>query len=187
MASEKTLYWLAVALMALLVGNHFANKYEGSCLADRAAAVVERLSGNATELFSLGQSMFAGSSRMVPEVAMARVQGRFASMQAGIARQQAACARLQAQQARIMALQQMSQIRVICPARKYKSESHKSKLSPTKGQFDAFVTRQRGSRPGTDVRFENIPASFCVREIPITRRTPCPKHRNSTSSAFSAI
>jgi hypothetical protein len=28
MASEKVLYWMAVAVMALFVGNHFAKKYD---------------------------------------------------------------------------------------------------------------------------------------------------------------
>jgi len=123
MASEKTFYWLTVAIMAVLLGNHFANKYEGSCLSDRVMAVVRQLSGDATELSAMGQSMFSGSPRMAaPELAMARVQGRFASMQAGIARQQAACARIEAQRARMMALQQMSQMRVICPRQRIQVE-----------------------------------------------------------------
>ena len=123
MASEKTFYWLTVAIMAVLLGNHFANKYEGSCLSDRVMAVVRQLSGDATELSAMGQSMFSGSPRMIaPELAMARVQGRFASMQAGISRQQAACARIEAQRARMMALQQMSQMRVICPRQRIQVE-----------------------------------------------------------------
>ncbi|HZP61856.1 MAG TPA: hypothetical protein VFB28_00465 [Terriglobales bacterium] len=116
MASEKTFYWLAVAIMTVLLGNHFAAKYQRPCLADRAMAAVQQLSSSATEFLAMGQNAFAGSPRLVmPELAMARVQGRFASMQAGIARQQAACARLEAQRARMMVLQQMSQMRVICP------------------------------------------------------------------------
>jgi hypothetical protein len=118
MASERTTYWMAVAVLTLFVGNHFANKYDGSCVADRAVAAVQRLSGGATRFAARAQSMFSGESRFAaPELAMARVQGQFASMEAGIARQQAACARLEAQRGRMMALEQMQnmRVRVVCP------------------------------------------------------------------------
>lgn len=116
MASEKTVYWVAVAVMAISVGNHFAKKYDGGCLTDRATAAVERLSTEANHLLAMGEMAFGATPRFsVPEVAMARVQSQFASMQAGIARQQAACARVQAQQARLMAFGQMQHLRVICP------------------------------------------------------------------------
>lgn len=116
MASERTIYWLAVAALALFVGNHFVNKYEGGCVADRAVAAVQRLSGGGTYFAARAQSMFSGESRFAaPELAMARVQSQFASMQAGMTRQQAACARLEAQRARMIALEQMRDMRVICP------------------------------------------------------------------------
>jgi hypothetical protein len=125
MASERTIYWMAVAVLALFAGNHFANKYDGSCLADRAMATVQRLSGEATHFAARAQSMFSGESRFAaPELAMARVQGQFASMQAGIARQQAACARLEAQRARMMALEQIQhvRVRVACPRQSVRVE-----------------------------------------------------------------
>lgn len=116
MASEKAIYWVAVAAMTILLGNHFAKNYEGGCLTDRATATVQQLSAEANHLLAMGQMAFGATSRFTgPEIAMARVQGRFASMQAGIARQQAACARLEAQHARLMAMQQMQHVRVICP------------------------------------------------------------------------
>jgi hypothetical protein len=116
MASEKTVYWVAVAVMAVFLGNHFANKYQGGCVGDRAVATVQRLSGEVGHFLAMGQVGFGSTPRFVgPELAMARVQSGFASMQADIARQQAACARMEAQHARMMALQQMQHIRVICP------------------------------------------------------------------------
>jgi hypothetical protein len=116
MASEKTVYWVAVAVMAVFLGNHFANKYQGGCVEDRAVATVQRLSGEVGHFLAMGQVTFGSAPRLVaPEMAMARAQNGFASMQADIARQQAACARLEAQHARMMALQQMQHIRVICP------------------------------------------------------------------------
>lgn len=116
MASEKAVYWVAVAVMAVSLGNHFANKYDAGCLADRAMATVQRLSSEAGHFLAMGQVAFGAAPRFsTPQVAMARVQSGFASIQADIARQQAACARLEAQHARIMALQQMQHIRVVCP------------------------------------------------------------------------
>lgn len=116
MASEKAVYWLAVALMTISLGNHFANRYSGGCLADRAMATVQRLSAEADHFLAMGQVAFGAAPRFAtPEVSMARVQSGFASMQANIARQQAACARLEAQHARMIALEQMRNMRVLCP------------------------------------------------------------------------
>jgi len=118
MASEKILYWAAVAVLAVFVGNHFANKYNGGCLADRAMAAVQRLSGEVTHFVGMAHGVVEGNATFAgPELAMAQVQSRFASLQADVARQQAACARLEAQRARMMALEQMQhmRVRVACP------------------------------------------------------------------------
>jgi len=118
MASEKILYWAAVAVLAVFVGNHFANKYSGGCLANRAMAAAQGLSGEATHFVAMARDVLGGTPRFAgPELAMAQVQSHFASLQAGVARQQAACARLEAQRARMMALQQMQHVpvRMICP------------------------------------------------------------------------
>ena len=116
MASEKTIYWMAVALMAVSLGNHFTNKYESGCLADWAMATVQRLSAEANHFLAMGQVAFSATPRFsAPQATLARVQSGFASMQADIARQQAACARLEAQHARMIALEQMRNMRVLCP------------------------------------------------------------------------
>ena len=125
MASEKALYWVTVAVLAVFVGNHFANKYDGGCITDRAMAAVQRLSGGVTHFLAMGQVTLGNAPRLnVPELTMARVQSHFASMQANMARQQAACARLEAQRARMMALQQMQhmRVRVICPRQSVRVE-----------------------------------------------------------------
>jgi len=134
MASEKAVYWLAVALMTISLGNHFANKYEGGCLADRAMATVQRLSSEAGHFLAMGQVAFGAAPRFsTPQVAMARVQSGFASMQADIARQQAACARLEAQHARMMAIEQMRNIRVICPRQRLSVEVPQVQVIPGDG------------------------------------------------------
>ena len=125
MASEKILYWAAVAVLAVFVGNHFANKYSGGCLANRAMAAAQGLSGEATHFVTMARDVLGGTPRFAgPELAMAQVQSHFASLQAGVARQQAACARLEAQRARMMALQQMQhvRVRVICPRQSVRVE-----------------------------------------------------------------
>ena len=134
MTSEKAVYWVAVAVMAILLGNHFAKKYDGGCLTDRATATVQQLSVEASHLVAMGQMAFGVAPRFTgPEVAMTRVQGRFASMQAGIARQQAACARLEAKHARLMALQQMRNMRVVCPRQRVSVEIPQVPVIPTEG------------------------------------------------------
>ena len=134
MASEKTVYWVAVAVMAVFLGNHFANKYEGGYLANRTMAAVQQLSGEANHFLAMGQVALGSTPRFVaPEVAMARVQSGFASMQADIARQQAVCARLEAQRARLMALQEMQHIRVVCPRQRVNLEIPQVAVIPTDG------------------------------------------------------
>jgi hypothetical protein len=106
-----------VALLAVFIGHHFANKYNGGCHADRAMAAVQRLSSEATHFVAMAHDLLGESSTVaVPELAMAGAQGHFASLEADVARQQDACARLEAQRARILALQQIyPRVRVVCP------------------------------------------------------------------------
>ncbi|HXY14885.1 MAG TPA: hypothetical protein VEI26_10340 [Terriglobales bacterium] len=105
MSSEKTMYWVSVAVLAVVVGNHFVNRYQGGCVIDRATAAVQRLTADATHFSAMAQAVFAGNPQLAtPELQLARMQGRFASIEANMARQQAACARAQAHHARMMAL-----------------------------------------------------------------------------------
>ena len=110
MASQKALYWMAVALMLLFLGNHFAIKYD-RCLrvsfqSSPARAMVERVLERT--------SGFAPQRRLTPAV-----EAGFASMQTQMARQQAAYALLAAERARMMAMEQIEQgrMRAICPRR----------------------------------------------------------------------
>jgi len=116
MTSEKSVYWVAVALMAVFVGNHFAKKYEHSCIADRAIAAIQHLSSEADDFDSMTQPLFDGNFGFsAPRLAISRRQGQFAVMEADLARQKVACSRIQAQRARVMALEQMQRMRARCP------------------------------------------------------------------------
>jgi hypothetical protein len=111
MASEKATYWIAVAVLAVVVGNHIASRIEGRCVSDRAQAVVQRLSSQASQLIAMADVMLGRTEAGLgqSDLAMARVQG-------AIARQQAACARIQAERS-MMVLQQVERMRVpvVCP------------------------------------------------------------------------
>lgn len=75
MTSEKTLYWVAVALLAVFLGNHFANRYQGRCPADRAMATIQHLSSEAGQVSAITQAMFQDNSRFSGlDLAMARMQ-----------------------------------------------------------------------------------------------------------------
>jgi hypothetical protein len=106
MVSQKALYWIAVALMALFLGHHFAVKYD-RCLrtsleSSPAPAMVERV---------LDKSPCFPARRLVVPPA----EAGFASLEAEIARQQAGFAHLEAERARILAMEQMGRVRGICP------------------------------------------------------------------------
>jgi hypothetical protein len=114
MASEKALYWMAVGLLALFMGNHFVGKYDGKCLASKAQAAAERMSGQATHLMAMAEVAMGRTSTRFDraQAAMAMAQVRMASVQTQFARQQAACARLEGGRARMMVLQQLQQIQI---------------------------------------------------------------------------
>jgi hypothetical protein len=114
MASEKALYWMAVGLLALFVGDHLVQKFDGGCLAHKAGATVERISGEATHLMAMAEvAMGRASGRFDrAQAAMAMTQARMASVQTQFARQQAICARLEAGRARMMVRQQLQEIQI---------------------------------------------------------------------------
>ena len=114
MASEKTTYWMAVGLLALFMGNHFVSKFDGSCLASKARAAVERVSGQATHLMAMAEVAMGRTSTRFDraQAAMKMAQVRMASVQSQFARQQAACARLEAGRARMVVQQQLLQMRI---------------------------------------------------------------------------
>ena len=101
MASQKALYWIAVGLMVLFLGNHFAIKYDRcpwiSIQSNPVLAIVERAL----------ERGFAPQRQLTPAV-----EAGFASIQAELAHQQAAYALLAAERARMMAMEQIEPGRV---------------------------------------------------------------------------
>ncbi len=119
MNSEKATYWIAVGVLALMVGNHFTTKVDAKCLTQRAVAAVQRLSVEGTRVMAMAQLALDRGTTSVArsQASFARMQTRFASAQTAVARQRIACARAQAAHERMMALQQMQVLRMqtICP------------------------------------------------------------------------
>lgn len=116
MNSEKMLYWVTLVVMTVLVGNHFAMKYQGTSVAGDAMATVQHLGAEATHFVATAQPSFNGvPSFAASEAKLASMQGQFASLEASMARRQAACAREQARQAHMMALRQVQHLRIVCP------------------------------------------------------------------------
>jgi hypothetical protein len=117
MASEKATYWMAVGLLAVFAGNHVVSKFDGNCLASKAQAAVERVSGEATHLMAMAEAAMARTSGRFghAQAAVAMAQARVAEVQTQFARQQAICARLEGSRARMMARQQLHEIQMVHP------------------------------------------------------------------------
>jgi hypothetical protein len=118
MVFQKAAYWIAVGVLALFVTNHFAGRYENDarCLASQSLAAVEQLSGQATRVIAMTETMLdRGETHFArTQIMVACAQTRLASLQTVIASHEAALARVQAEHARIEALQQVRGI-VVCP------------------------------------------------------------------------
>lgn len=136
MGSEKAWYWIAVGVLALLVSNHFAARYEGEvrCLASRSLAVIEQVSGPATHLMARAEMMLGrGDARFSQaQATLARAQSRMASVQATIARREADFARFEAGHARMEAMQEFSGA-VVCPRQRLRIVIPATRVIPSSG------------------------------------------------------
>jgi hypothetical protein len=137
MASEKALYWMAVGVAALFLGNHYVSRFDSRCLADRSLAAVQGLSGPANRFMAMAEVMLDRTSTNFDRTqsAVANAQTQFVSMQTAITRQEVDCVRVQAEQARTMALQQVRQMRleVVCPRQTLKLNAPRLRAAPQDG------------------------------------------------------
>jgi hypothetical protein len=114
MASEKALYWMAVGVAALFLGNSFVGgRSLTPSVADRSMATAQRISGQAMRYATLAQVIFGrGEAGVVhAQTATARAQARLAVVQAVTAHREAAMARMQAERIRVLASREV----VVCP------------------------------------------------------------------------
>jgi hypothetical protein len=114
MASQKVLYWMAVGVAALFLGNSFVGgRSLTPSIADRAMATAQRISTQSMRYAMLAQVIFGrGEASFVQaETATASAQTRLAVVQTAMAHREAALARVQAERIRVLANRRI----VACP------------------------------------------------------------------------
>jgi hypothetical protein len=120
MASERAMYWMAVGLMGVLLGNHFIAKHD-RCLRDARAGA---------------QSILERARNLAPpELLPVPFEAQLASMRAKLADQRAAFAVLQGQRAQMLAMEQIEAGRVhgICPRQHVRIRIPETTSVPTGG------------------------------------------------------
>ena len=97
MVFEKTAYWIAVGLLALVVSNDLANRHapDFGSLPNRSLAAVEAVAGDATRLLGRTEVMLgeSGTHFVRSQTTLACFQTRLASVQRRIAQREAVLAR----------------------------------------------------------------------------------------------
>ena len=114
MVSEKALYWMAVGVAALFLGNSFVGgRSLTPSIADRSMTTAQRISGQAMRYATLAQLIFGRSQAgfVHAQTATASAQARLAAVQAATAHREAALARVQAERIRVLANRRI----VACP------------------------------------------------------------------------
>jgi len=111
MVFEKTAYWMAVGVLAIIVSNNLVTRHDLSLgsLPNRSFAAVEQLAGDATGLLGTAEGMLgqAGTHFTHSQSTLACLHTRLASVQSRIAQREAVLARIQAQRARMVAMEQI--------------------------------------------------------------------------------
>ena len=114
MASEKAIYWMAVGVAALFLGNSFVGgRSLTPRVADRAMATAQRISTQAMRYAMLAQVIFGRDEVgfVQAQTATAGAQTRLAAVQTAMAHREAALARVQAERIRVLANRRI----VACP------------------------------------------------------------------------
>jgi hypothetical protein len=118
MVSEKSLYWVALGVLALAAINSAVSRHQDwiASAADGSLQVAQRVSDQAMRAIGQAGTVLGQTNTSSPRVqyAAARVQGRLSRVQARIALRQASLARVQAQQLRMVTLANMKHI-LVCP------------------------------------------------------------------------
>ena len=106
MASEKALYWMAVGVAALFLGNSFVGgRGLSPSVADRSMATAQRISGQAMRYATFAQVIFGRSQARFAQAqsATACAETRLAVVQTAMAHSEAALAKVQAERIRVLA------------------------------------------------------------------------------------
>lgn len=109
MVSEKALYWMSVAVLAIGVSNHFALKGDvASEIAARTSAFAERALDRGAEYATyVGVALSRASTCPTARPVVATTPVRLARLQSTLACERAGFGRLQAEKAQLFAAQQI--------------------------------------------------------------------------------
>jgi hypothetical protein len=109
MVSEKSLYWISVGLLALVVTNNFATRQEVvSRVSDTATAFAQRAVERAMRYAAAVEVAFSPKPECPrAELAMARAQAKLVRVQTAVICDRAALMRLQSDKAQLMALREL--------------------------------------------------------------------------------
>ena len=107
MASEKAMYWVAVAVLVLPGTNGFVNVHAewAAHLADRAIAMMEQTSETAMRYATLADIMLGNNGSGRTQIAVSRAQVRLACVQRTLTRRQGEMARLQSERIRAQVIE----------------------------------------------------------------------------------
>jgi hypothetical protein len=109
MVSEKVLYWMSVAVLAVGITNHFALKGDiVPEIAARASSFAERFLGQGVEYANYADIALSRHPKCpAAQPALAATQVRLARLQSTLACERAGFGKLQAEKAQLLALRQM--------------------------------------------------------------------------------
>jgi hypothetical protein len=119
MATEKATYWMAVAVMGLLLGNSVAARQQGwfDLASRQVLGAAHQVAGEATTHMdaAITAMNYSGVRPMLAEAVLVHAQSRLAAVQGKLACKEAVFARVQALRQREMALAQVRQAMRACP------------------------------------------------------------------------
>jgi hypothetical protein len=118
MVSDKVVYWMAVGVLAIVVGNSLATRRGEwiTCLGEQSLQVAQQVTDRAMAVLDRGGVLFDRTNDRLSDgqLVAVRVKTRLASMQTRLAIRQAALARLQADRVRMVTMTSRK-YKVACP------------------------------------------------------------------------
>ncbi len=116
MASEKAMYWVAVAVLGFGMANGFFQDHGewATRLADRSLAMMEDASETAMRYATLADITLDNDGRGRTQMALVRAQASLACLQGTLARRQAEVARMPLERVRVRVMEYVPRA-IVCP------------------------------------------------------------------------
>jgi hypothetical protein len=137
MVSEKSLYWVALGVLALGLSHSFVGRNSGCirAFAIRAAAVAQDLSVRAVDRVVMAEALLGRSQATVAhtQAAVDRAQVRMAFVQTAVARRQAEMVRLQSERIQVITQEKVNRALARCPQKTVTVEVPPAPTAPDDG------------------------------------------------------